>query len=422
MQEQYELHWKDYYKILMLPKGCGDEQKIQSSYLNLMKTAHADASGEDRARDLDEAHACLKDAGRRAAYWRCYQQRALGSREERQSQPPPNDTAADDDIRRQAEETARAAAEEARLAQERRIKEGKEQAALHRKKITKIGALAASVCAVVLVGALVTNTLVQNANTGRPSVPLVNEGPKIMSPAEFGGRKISVRNFTDASDSLDEMAGAGAGINVYPHEMLSQCFDDLKLGRVDAVYAGSVAAAFYTRDNEAFERTWISGTTEPLGICLAKESTALAAAVEAALDTLFYTGEMKEIAMRHFGDDLTANLRTVTRKPVIPTQYRTIWPGTLTVGGEMGYPPMEYTAADGVTPIGFDIDVGKAVAGLLGLEWNFVATSWDGIFAGLETERYDCIISAVSITSRRQEQYILTGPYVASALCIVTNA
>jgi len=82
---------------------------------------------------------------------------------------------------------------------------------------------------------------------------------------------------------------------------------------------------------------------------------------------------------------------------------------------------MEYTTEDGLTYIGYDIDVGQAIAELLGLDHVVINTSWDGIFAGLEKNQYDCIISSVSITPARQERYILTEPYIANALCIVVK-
>jgi len=245
---------------------------------------------------------------------------------------------------------------------------------------------------------------------------------KITSPEMFEKRKISVQSATTASDSLDEMTKAGTKIKVYPYKKVTQCFDDLKLGRVDAVYVDSVVAAYYTKDDATFERTWISEVPEPMGICLARDSADLAAAIEAALDMLNFTGQMNEIALKNFGDDFTANLRIVAEEPVIPTEFKTIKEGVLTIGCEVGYPPMEYTTEDGLGYLGFDIDVGKALGELLGLEVNVINTAWEGIFAGLEKNQYDCIISAVSITPERQEKYILTAPYVANALCIVTNA
>ncbi|MFV0352699.1 MAG: substrate-binding periplasmic protein [Oscillospiraceae bacterium] len=99
----------------------------------------------------------------------------------------------------------------------------------------------------------------------------------------------------------------------------------------------------------------------------------------------------------------------------------TLKSGVLQVGVEIGYPPMEYFAEDGVTPTGFDIEFSKALGEKLGLEVEFVDTAWDGIFASLDTDKYDVVISSVSITEERQEKYNLTKPYVANRLVLVTG-
>ncbi len=98
----------------------------------------------------------------------------------------------------------------------------------------------------------------------------------------------------------------------------------------------------------------------------------------------------------------------------------TLKEGVLQVGMEIGYPPMEYLAEDGVTAIGFDVDVANELATRLGLKLEIVDTAWDGIFASLDSSRYDVIISAVSITPERQENYNLTKPYIANKLVLVT--
>ena len=97
----------------------------------------------------------------------------------------------------------------------------------------------------------------------------------------------------------------------------------------------------------------------------------------------------------------------------------TLTEGVLQVGMEIGYPPMEYLAEDGSTPIGFDVDVANELAARLGLKVDLVDTTWDGIFASLDSSRYDVIISAVSITPARQENYNLTKPYIANKLVLV---
>jgi ABC-type amino acid transport substrate-binding protein len=244
----------------------------------------------------------------------------------------------------------------------------------------------------------------------------------IASPDDFPGHNIAVQTATTAADSIDKLYPDGADdVTVSRYEKVTQCFDDLALGRVDAVYVDSVVSAYYTADSEEYVRSWTSEVPEPMGICLTKDSADLAAAIEAAIDTMYFDGTMAEIATANFGDDFTEGLRSVSEAPVIPTGFATKTSGTLTVGMEVGYPPMEYTTEDGLDYIGFDVDVAKRLGELLGLEVEFVNTAWDGIFPGLEKGEYDCIISAVSITPERQEKYILTEPYVANRLCIVVK-
>jgi polar amino acid transport system substrate-binding protein len=97
----------------------------------------------------------------------------------------------------------------------------------------------------------------------------------------------------------------------------------------------------------------------------------------------------------------------------------TIEEGVLSIGMEIGYPPMEYYDSDGKTPIGFDVSLGKALAEKLGLKVKFIDTAWDGIFAGVETGKYDCIMSAVTITDARLAAHNFTKPYVGNAMALV---
>jgi polar amino acid transport system substrate-binding protein len=99
----------------------------------------------------------------------------------------------------------------------------------------------------------------------------------------------------------------------------------------------------------------------------------------------------------------------------------TIKPGVLTVGMEIGYPPMEYFDTDGKTPIGFDVQLAKALAAKLGLTFEYVDTAWDGIFAGVDTGKYDCIISSVTYTEERAAAFNFTKPYVANSQLLVVR-
>jgi len=97
----------------------------------------------------------------------------------------------------------------------------------------------------------------------------------------------------------------------------------------------------------------------------------------------------------------------------------TIKNGILSVGMEIGYPPMEYFAEDATTPIGFDVDMAKAIAAKLGLTVEFVNVAWDGIFAGVDTNRYDTIMSSVTITDARKQAHNFSKPYFVNTLAMV---
>ena len=94
----------------------------------------------------------------------------------------------------------------------------------------------------------------------------------------------------------------------------------------------------------------------------------------------------------------------------------TLTDGVLAVGCEIGYPPMEYFDEDGTTPIGFDVELMTEVANRMGLELNLIDTAWDGIFAGLDSDKYDVVFSSCSITEARQENYLMSNPYCQNAI------
>lgn len=245
----------------------------------------------------------------------------------------------------------------------------------------------------------------------------------IQSPDDFAGKKISVQQATTAYDDIYARQEAGLDVEILPYEKITQCFDDLSLKRVDAVYVDSVVAAYYMTDGEdKYQITWKSDEGEPMGVCLSKDNTDLAECIEKAIDTLYYNGKISEIAVKYFGDDVTKGIRDVKEEPVIDTsKIKTINSGKLLIGAEVGYPPMEYTDDTGLEYIGFDIEMGKAIGEILGLEVEFVNTAWDGIFEGLGKKQYDCVISGVSILPERQAKYYLTEPYISNQLVIVTN-
>jgi polar amino acid transport system substrate-binding protein len=76
--------------------------------------------------------------------------------------------------------------------------------------------------------------------------------------------------------------------------------------------------------------------------------------------------------------------------------------GTLVFCSDITYPPEEFFK--GTTPVGSDIDIGAAVARLLGVKAQFDNTGFDGIIAALLGSKCDAIISGMNDTPERAKQ------------------
>jgi polar amino acid transport system substrate-binding protein len=82
--------------------------------------------------------------------------------------------------------------------------------------------------------------------------------------------------------------------------------------------------------------------------------------------------------------------------------------GKLTIGvgaAGAGFPPLAFTATDNKTLIGSEPDLGVAIAGVLGLQPDLQNTSWENLFVGLDSGKYDVGASNITVTEERKEKY-----------------
>lgn len=85
--------------------------------------------------------------------------------------------------------------------------------------------------------------------------------------------------------------------------------------------------------------------------------------------------------------------------------------GVITMGLDDSFPPMEYRD-DKNNLVGFDIDLGNAIAEKLGVKAEFVATDFSGIIEALKAGKFDIILSCLSITDERKEMILFSEPYI----------
>ena len=70
---------------------------------------------------------------------------------------------------------------------------------------------------------------------------------------------------------------------------------------------------------------------------------------------------------------------------------------------------MEYKEGDKI--VGFDVDLAQAIADNLGLKLDYQTTAWDGIFPALIANKFDVVMSAVTITDDRKKEMDFSTPY-----------
>src|SRR3954468_6253525 len=94
--------------------------------------------------------------------------------------------------------------------------------------------------------------------------------------------------------------------------------------------------------------------------------------------------------------------------------------GTLRIGTEGTYAPFTFHDASGKL-VGFDVEIGEAVAAKLGVKAEFVEGKWDGLIAGIDAKRYDTVINQVGITDARKQKYDFSEPYIASKAVLIVR-
>ncbi|MGD8367897.1 MAG: transporter substrate-binding domain-containing protein [Desulfobacterales bacterium] len=94
--------------------------------------------------------------------------------------------------------------------------------------------------------------------------------------------------------------------------------------------------------------------------------------------------------------------------------------GELRVGFEAGYMPFEMTDKKGDF-VGFDIDMAKEMAKAMGVKFVPVNTAWDGIIPALLTDKFDIIMSGMTVTQERNLKINFADPYIIVGQTILLN-
>jgi len=95
--------------------------------------------------------------------------------------------------------------------------------------------------------------------------------------------------------------------------------------------------------------------------------------------------------------------------------------GTLQVGSDIAYAPIEFYEEGTQNAVGLDVDIAKALAEELGVKVEFMNTGFDGLIGALQAKRFDIIMSSMTVTEKRQEEIDFI-PYFTAGTGILVQA
>lgn len=104
-----------------------------------------------------------------------------------------------------------------------------------------------------------------------------------------------------------------------------------------------------------------------------------------------------------------------------PPSSELLTDGTLSVGSDIEYPPQESYKLGTKIPVGFDVDLGNAIGAKMGLQVDWINTTFNGIIPGLTAKHYDVIISAMTITDERKKTVDFIPYFQAGESFVVTK-
>ncbi len=104
------------------------------------------------------------------------------------------------------------------------------------------------------------------------------------------------------------------------------------------------------------------------------------------------------------------NIATLAAAVLVAGSLQTASAETLRVGMECTYAPFNFKTASGELD-GYDVDVAKGVANLIGADVKYVCQKWSGMIPALLANKFDLVVASMSITDKRKEKMDFSVPY-----------
>ena len=131
--------------------------------------------------------------------------------------------------------------------------------------------------------------------------------------------------------------------------------------------------------------------------------------VETAFEIYYETYDIHELPAIHTVSDT-------------PTVDRICETGVLRVGTAGDYKPMSFLEPETGTYWGFDTELAEDLASSLGVEIEYVPTSWPTLMEDTQTGQFDLAICGITVTDARKEQALMSDGYLQNGKTVLCRA
>ena len=114
---------------------------------------------------------------------------------------------------------------------------------------------------------------------------------------------------------------------------------------------------------------------------------------------------------------------TVSAENSVPRSLEEIRAGgVLRVGTAGDYQPMSYLDPETNTYVGFDAELAEDLAASLGVEIEYVKTSWPTLMEDTFAGKFDLAICGITVTDARKEQALMSDGYLGNGKTVLCRA
>lgn len=232
----------------------------------------------------------------------------------------------------------------------------------------------------------------------------------VFSADDLAGKKIGVQLGTVGDLYASDYEPDGSTVERYNKG--ADAIQALKQGKVDAVIIDEQPAKVFVENNPELKILDAQFDPEEYAIAVAKENTDLLEKINAAIVILTENGTMDLITKNYIGEEKGQH-------PYVSPEDVDRSNGTLIMATNAEFEPYEYRENNEI--VGFDVDMARAIADVLGMELQIDDMLFDSIINAVVSGKADIGIAGMTVLPERLENVNFSTSYTTAQQVIVVR-